>query len=185
MLTASLVTLGLLAVPAADIDLLFPSTSTQLPSGEPVRETVERVEAAFGSGSLTPMVVVTRDDPQAVRRAVAAERGVARAAAPVPLRDGWSQVAAVAPAEVNSSAARQVVQDVRGALARERLRQTFVGGQTAEGLDLTDRVTDRMPLVVGIAALVSYLILLAAFRSVVVPFKRSSRTCSRWRRPSA
>ena len=46
-----------------------------------------------------------------------------------------------------------------------------VGGSTAAYIDLADRVSDRLPELIGVVVLLSFILLLLAFRSIVVPLK--------------
>jgi RND superfamily putative drug exporter len=45
----------------------------------------------------------------------------------------------------------------------------YVGGQTAGYIDLGDRISERLPLVIATVIVLSFLLLLIAFRSIVVP----------------
>jgi RND superfamily putative drug exporter len=45
----------------------------------------------------------------------------------------------------------------------------YVGGQTAGYIDLGDRISERLPLVIATVLVLSFLLLLIAFRSIVVP----------------
>jgi RND superfamily putative drug exporter len=46
---------------------------------------------------------------------------------------------------------------------------TYVGGQTASYIDLADRISEKLPLVIAVVIALSLILLLIAFRSVVVP----------------
>jgi RND superfamily putative drug exporter len=46
---------------------------------------------------------------------------------------------------------------------------TYVGGQTASYIDLASRISDKLPLVIAVVIALSLILLLIAFRSVVVP----------------
>jgi RND superfamily putative drug exporter len=46
---------------------------------------------------------------------------------------------------------------------------TYVGGQTASYIDLASRISDKLPLVIAVVIALSIILLLIAFRSVVVP----------------
>jgi RND superfamily putative drug exporter len=46
---------------------------------------------------------------------------------------------------------------------------TYVGGQTASYIDLASRIGDKLPLVIAVVIALSLILLLIAFRSVVVP----------------
>jgi RND superfamily putative drug exporter len=45
----------------------------------------------------------------------------------------------------------------------------YVGGQTAAYIDLADRISEKLPLVIAVVLLLSFLLLTIAFHSVVVP----------------
>jgi RND superfamily putative drug exporter len=46
-----------------------------------------------------------------------------------------------------------------------------VGGQTASNVDFADLMSERLPIFIGAVLLLSFLLLLAVFRSVLVPLK--------------
>jgi RND superfamily putative drug exporter len=46
---------------------------------------------------------------------------------------------------------------------------TYVGGQTASYIDLASRISDKLPLVIAVVIALSLILLLIAFRSIVVP----------------
>ena len=45
----------------------------------------------------------------------------------------------------------------------------YVGGQTAAYIDLADRIGEKLPLVIVIVVALSFLLLMVAFRSILVP----------------
>jgi RND superfamily putative drug exporter len=49
--------------------------------------------------------------------------------------------------------------------------QIHVGGTTALGMDFAAKISDRLPIFIGAVLLLSFLLLLMVFRSVVVPIK--------------
>ena len=49
--------------------------------------------------------------------------------------------------------------------------KVYVGGQTASLVDVTDRITDRLKLCIGIVVLGVFLLLMIVFRSLLVPLK--------------
>ena len=49
--------------------------------------------------------------------------------------------------------------------------RAYVGGQTAGYIDLADRISDKLPMMIAIVVGLSFIVLLLAFRSVVVPLK--------------
>ncbi len=47
----------------------------------------------------------------------------------------------------------------------------YVGGRTAAYIDLASRISQKLPLMIGVVVALSFLVLLLAFRSVIVPIK--------------
>ena len=47
----------------------------------------------------------------------------------------------------------------------------FIGGQTAGYIDLADRISSKLPSMIAIVVALSFVVLMVAFRSVVVPLK--------------
>ena len=47
--------------------------------------------------------------------------------------------------------------------------QAYVGGVTAEFIDICDRIGDRLPYFIGAVVLLSFLLLMLVFHSVLVP----------------
>jgi RND superfamily putative drug exporter len=50
----------------------------------------------------------------------------------------------------------------------------LVGGETAAGIDASSYLSQRLPLVIGLVILVSFLLLMAVFRSVAIPLKAAA-----------
>ncbi|MHB8290835.1 MAG: MMPL family transporter, partial [Acidimicrobiales bacterium] len=50
----------------------------------------------------------------------------------------------------------------------------LVGGETAAGIDASAYLSGRLPLVIGLVILVSFLLLMAVFRSVAIPLKAAA-----------
>ncbi len=82
----------------------------------------------------------------------------------------FTVVATTAP---SASATEDLVRHLRSPVIPDALRGTtlnaYVGGQTAGYIDLADRIGDKLPLVIATVIVLSFLLLLVAFRSVVVP----------------
>ena len=58
--------------------------------------------------------------------------------------------------------------------SKGRRRQSYVGGQTAGYIDLADQIADKLPLMIAVVVVLSFLVLLMAFRSVLVPIKAAA-----------
>ncbi len=175
-------TVLLLAVtaPVLSLRLGFPDEGS-LPTSSTERRAFDLVAKGFGPGINGPLLVaidVSKDATivEPLRTAIAADRGVA----------------GVAPVDVNAKAgvATLVIfptsapQDDTTIDTIDRLRAkvfpsvlggspatAHIGGQTATFSDLGNRVTDRLPAFIAAVVLLSFLLLILVFRSVVVPLK--------------
>ena len=49
--------------------------------------------------------------------------------------------------------------------------QAYVGGTTASYVDLASRIADKLPLVIAIVIALSFIVLMIAFRSLLIPVK--------------
>ncbi len=72
-----------------------------------------------------------------------------------------------------------LVEDLREAKrSRRRCRgpkaSSYVGGQTAGYIDLASQISDKLPLMIAIVVALSFIVLLVAFRSLLVPVKAAA-----------
>jgi RND superfamily putative drug exporter len=51
---------------------------------------------------------------------------------------------------------------------------SYVGGQTAGYIDLADKIADKLPLMIAVVVALSFLVLMMAFRSILVPIKAAA-----------
>jgi putative drug exporter of the RND superfamily len=89
-------------------------------------------------------------------------------------KSGDTAVFTVTPTTPPSAdATEDVVRTLRSPVIPSALKGTplaaYVGGQTAGYIDLGDRISERLPLVIATVLVLSFLLLLIAFRSIVVP----------------
>jgi uncharacterized membrane protein YdfJ with MMPL/SSD domain len=54
--------------------------------------------------------------------------------------------------------------------------KAFVGGSTASNVDLAAEISSRLPLVIVTILILSMLVLLVAFRSVLIPLQAAATT---------
>ncbi len=176
------VTILLLALtaPVLDLQLGFPDEGT-LPETRTERRAYDLVADGFGPGSNGPLViaVATAKDPGVVDpllRAIAADAGVARVAAPeIDTEAGVAALLAFPTTSPQDEATSDTIARLRTEVLPSALvgspARAHVGGQTATWVDLGDRVTDRLPLFVAAVVLLSFLLLTVVFRSLLVPLK--------------
>jgi RND superfamily putative drug exporter len=84
----------------------------------------------------------------------------------------YTVVAKTAP---SSPATEDLVNNLRDTVIPQALKGTnltaYVGGQTAAYIDLAQRISDKLPSIILIVVGLSFIVLLLAFRTVVVPLK--------------
>jgi uncharacterized membrane protein YdfJ with MMPL/SSD domain len=64
-----------------------------------------------------------------------------------------------------------LVNEVRHEVIPASGTTAYVGGSTANQLDLADRIGERLPLIIAVVVALSMVLLLIAFRSVIVPLQ--------------
>jgi RND superfamily putative drug exporter len=170
----ALVVLGALLVPAFGITVGDPRPDALNGSGAAQQGLVALQDAGIPGGAMSPFqVLVQGGDAHAVATALDSVNGLRGAVAPAGA--GWSQggsslVIALPDTDGSSQAARTVLDRVRD-VAHAQPGQVGVGGPAAFNADFTDAVYGSFPLMVGLIALVTYILLVRAFRSLVLPLK--------------
>jgi putative drug exporter of the RND superfamily len=143
------------------------------------RQAYDLLAEGFGPGFNGPLVVVTEGDASAasmVQRALAGTAGVAAVSPPTPSQDGRVATALVFPTSApQDEPTRQLLgrlrDEVLPPLEREIGATFLVGGPTAATADFSSAVAGRLPLFVAVVVGLSAVLLLAVFRSLLIPFK--------------
>jgi len=184
---AAVAVLVLLAVPFGSLRLAFTDAGTD-PSSYTSRQAYDLLAQGFGAGASGPLAVALQLPGPAGRATVAALRAdLVRQA----------DVAFVSPPRYSPGAAAAVLtviprtsaQDARTAALVQGLRNTVVpkatagtqvrvliGGPTAASIDTAGLISARLAVVVAFVILLSVLLLMAAFRSVVIPIVSAGLT---------
>jgi putative drug exporter of the RND superfamily len=140
------------------------------PVGSTTRVAYDRLADGFGPGVNGPLLVVV-EDPRgvgAIVERVKTTDGVAFVAEPQTSPDGAISVFAAYPTtSPQSPATEQLVRHLR----HELPSTVHIGGETASGIDFSGFMAERLPWFIGAVLLVSFLLLLAVFRSLLVPLK--------------
>jgi putative drug exporter of the RND superfamily len=118
------------------------------------------------------------DDLLAAERLVAAlerDPGIARISPPLLGRDRTIAVVAITPTTAPADRAtkalvQRIRREVAPAIAGTGVR-AYLGGKTAGLVDLADEISDRLPRVIAAVIALSVVLLLLAFRSIVVPLQ--------------
>lgn len=175
----AIVVLALLAAPATDLRLGQLDAGSS-PESTAVRQANDAVSAAFGPGAGTPLTVLGRlptpitdeRDPRVppLVAVVRAQQGVAAVGRPTPSEDGRVvTVQVIASTAGGDPATADLVHRLRSQSVPDMT--VHVGGSAAARVDLADRVTAKLPLVIGIVLLLSVLVLLLAFRAPLLALK--------------
>ncbi len=173
----ALVILLLLVIPALTIRLGDPRAEALATSGSP-REGLRALErAGIASGILTPFeVLVSGADPNAVAAEFAEVDGVQAAVAPEgsSWRSGDTSLIAVLPEEEASSAnGRELTERLRAKAdeIEENQGSVRIGGYPAALADGFKAIYDNFPLMLVAITVVTYVLLVRAFRSLLLPLK--------------
>jgi RND superfamily putative drug exporter len=146
------------------------SDSGNDPAGSTTRIAYDRLAEGFGPGFNGPLLVIS-ENPKTVASVadtVRATEGVAYVAEPQTSPDGAISVFAAYPTtSPQSSATEHLVRTLRDELPQG----VHIGGQTASGIDFSAFMGERLPWFIAAVLLVSFLLLLAVFRSLLVPLK--------------
>jgi len=177
-LLVAVVALLALAAPALDMRLGFADAGTDSPESTS-RRAYDLLAEGFGPGFNGPLIVVSAGEPaaaQELRAALAGTPGVAATTPPLPARDGALSTVIVFPKtapqdEGTAELVRTLRRDVLPPLAERTGARYLVGGSTAAAQDFAESVAARMPLFVAIVVGLSALLLMAVFRSLLIPLK--------------
>jgi RND superfamily putative drug exporter len=166
--------LGVVAIPAADLELSMstgPSTDTS------AGRAAELIEEGFGDGYNGKLLVV--GDLDGVDAATAAADataaldgidGIASVGQAVPNEAGDTVIISVTPETGPSDAATtDLVHAIRDALAGDPDAAWSVTGQTAMSIDISDTLSDALVPYLALVVVLAALILMLVFRSVLVP----------------
>jgi putative drug exporter of the RND superfamily len=164
--------LAALVVAAASIQLGAPRAASLAQTGAARAGLADLERSGIGPGPLTPYEALVRGgDPESVARALRGVDGVGAAIAPPDWRvEGAALVTVIPTVDGNSPAGHATLDRVRAA-ARGLEADVVTGGQVAQTADFVDAVYGNFPLVIGLIAVLTFVLLARAFRSLVLPLK--------------
>src|SRR6478735_2024637 len=166
----------LLAVPLFSIRLGF-GDAGNAPEDQTVRKAYDMLAEGFGAGSNGPLFVTvqgeTASDPEALGAFVQTLNAVDNVAfsVPNPISDDLALVIVYPQSAPQDEATTNLVNDLRHDVIPETGVDAKVGGFTAGSTDFAAYLKGRMPWLIGVVLLLSFLLLMAVFRSVLVPLK--------------
>jgi putative drug exporter of the RND superfamily len=158
-----------LSAPMLDLRLGFPDAGNDR-EGTPTRTAYDMVSRGFGPGANGPLLLASTN-PQALEQAANQARdtrGVAFVSEPQRNRAGDTALVTVVPTTTpQASETSDLVDRMRAELPAPVL----VGGVTASMVDQSELVSARLPLFIAGVVGLSFLLLLAAFRSPLIALK--------------
>ncbi|MEU6660665.1 MMPL family transporter [Streptomyces sp. NPDC046821] len=182
VLLAGVVGLGVMAVPAASLQLGLPDDGVQ-PTDTTQRKAYDLLSEGFGPGFNGPLLTVVdakgADDPKAaVDRVVSSIKGTDGVAAVTPATfnkaGDTAIVTVISKYKPSSTETEDVVHAIRAEgkdIKADTGAELSVTGSTAMNIDVSQKLNDALvpylALVVGLA----FLLLMVVFRSVLVPLK--------------
>jgi RND superfamily putative drug exporter len=172
--TIGLALLGVLIVAAFSLKVGTPSAASLATSGEAAAGYDALVRAGIAPGVLTPFeVLVEGGDPSAVAAVMADVDGIIGAVAPTGpewQRDETLLVVALPAAEGSAAASSETLDRARD-VAHDQAGRVLIGGSAAAEADFSDAVYGNAPVMIGLIVAVTYVLLVRAFRSLLLPLK--------------
>jgi RND superfamily putative drug exporter len=152
-------------------------------AGTTTYEAYHLIEEGFGPGANGPVLVVadtskpgSADALPALVEDLRQTPGVATVTPPQPNEQGTAALATLFPttgpqSEATESLVHRLRDDVVPAATAGTGLAVYLGGNTAGSIDFSDVIGQRLPLFIGAVLVLSFLLLMLVFRSVLVPIK--------------
>ena len=179
----AIVALVALAVPMFGMRLAFTDASND-PTSQTTRQAYDLLSQGFGVGFNGPLVVAVdmhgpADQPTVQRLESALRAGVPDVAFVAPAQYNATKTGAVIivtpTTSPQSAQTESLVQTLRNDVIPPVVSGTdvnaLVGGQTAGGIDAANFLGSRLFLVIGAVLVLSFLLLMTVFRSIMIPLK--------------
>ena len=176
------VALGALAIPLKDLHLAFPTDSTSA-ADTTQRKASDLISEAFGPGREAPMLVVVdgrdlaADDRPAAYGEIATwaagQDGVRNAQVVGTNEPGTGAQVMVTPTSGPDDTATEdlltALRDGQGDIEEQTGTTTGVTGLTAITTDVSERLSDALPIYLAVVIGLAFLLLMIVFRSILVP----------------
>ena len=183
---ASLAVLVVLAIPLLQLELGQNDISA-LPKSTTARQAYDGLTQGFGPGVNGPLLIASEFESAGeaktvlpvLEKKIAAAPDVAEVSEPTLDKAGTAAVFTVisksAPwADETVSLVEDLRDETIPAALKDSSTSSYVGGQTAGYIDLATQISDKLPLMIGIVVALSFIVLLLAFRSLLVPLKAAA-----------
>jgi putative drug exporter of the RND superfamily len=182
-LALGLVILVVLTLPVFGMRLGVADTGNES-TDQTVRRAYDLLSEGFGPGSNGPLLVVAElTSPndlatmESLADAINGSPGVAQVSPVIPSpNDGKAALISVTPEgspqdDSTTKLVHRLRDDVVPRVTGNSSFDVFVGGQTSIGVDLADILGQRLPLMLFAILVLSFILLMLVFRSILVPLK--------------
>jgi RND superfamily putative drug exporter len=171
--------LAALVLAASNLQLGISNVNTIAKQGEAKQGLLALERSGIGAGALVPHEVLVRGSaaPAGVAHSLARVRGVSGAVAPaLPewRQPGAAVVDAFTSADASSAAGRAALDRVRSAVHAQNAAagaDVRLGGLAAQNADFISAVYGNFPLMIALIAIITFVLLARAFRSLLLPLK--------------
>jgi len=183
---AALLILVVLALPIFQLQLGQNDISA-LPKETTSRQAYDSLNKGFGPGVNGPLLIASEfSSPQEAKQVlpklekeIGGAPDVAAVTEPTLDKGGTAAVfTVISKSEPWADETVDLVEDLRGEAIPRALQGTkassYVGGQTAGYIDLASQISEKLPLMIAIVVALSFVVLLVAFRSLLVPVKAAA-----------
>jgi putative drug exporter of the RND superfamily len=183
---AALAILIVLAIPIFQLELGQNDLSA-LPKSTTARQAYDSLTFGFGPGVNGPLLIASEFDSAEEAKKVLPllEKSIGKATdvagVSEPTLDEGGTVAVFTVISKSAPWADETVSLVEGlrdttipAALKGTATHSYVGGQTAGYIDLATQIGDKLPLMIAIVVGLSFIVLLLAFRSLLVPIKAAA-----------
>jgi RND superfamily putative drug exporter len=171
---ATLILAGLL-IAASNIHFGVSDVDTIAKEGEAKDGLVALEDSGIGSGVLVPYEILVGGDANAGQVASEIAQLDDMQGAVAPTADGWSTpqsalALALPHPDASTQEARDLLPEIRD-IAHDAGPEVKVGGLSAQNQDFIDAVYGNFPLMIALIALITFVLLARAFRSLLLPAK--------------
>ncbi|MHB1391351.1 MAG: MMPL family transporter [Thermoleophilia bacterium] len=172
----------ILAIPVFSIRLGSSDASSRT-TGDTTRRAYNLEAEGFGAGSNGPLLLASQINGQGdmatlkqVQQAAQADAGVAFVTPPIPNQDFTAAIIQVIPrTSPQDEGTVELIHRLRDQVLPQATAgsdvRVHVGGITASFDDISQVLTDRLPVFIGAVLALSFLLIMIVFRSVVIPIK--------------
>ncbi|HEU4943863.1 MAG TPA: MMPL family transporter [Solirubrobacterales bacterium] len=183
---ASLAILIVLAIPLLQLELGQNDISA-LPKSTTARQAYDGLTQGFGPGVNGPLLIASEFESAGeaktvlpvLEKTIGDAADVAGVSEPTLDKTGtfavFTVIAKSAPwADETVTLVENLRDEVIPGALKGSSASSYVGGQTAGYIDLATQISDKLPLMIGIVVALSFIVLLLAFRSLLVPIKAAA-----------